>query len=67
MALFSTTPLPTLGAPVDLLQHRSLRRRASVGAAPGCTTCRRASAGELPSMPIALAIGGAIVLLIAVL
>lgn len=69
MSLFSisTSPLPTIGAaPVELLGGRT-RRRASVGAAAGCTTCRRANVGELPSLPLALAIGGTIVFLIAVL
>ena len=61
MALFTTTPLPTIG------EMPMLDRRASGGASPGCTTCRRANVGELPSLPVALLIGGAIVLLLAVL
>lgn len=67
MALLSTTPLPTIGDDVVLFTPSFARRRASVGAAPGCTTCRRANVGELPSLPVALFIGGTIVLLLAVL
>jgi hypothetical protein len=64
MALFTTTPLPTLGEEISV---SPFARRASVGAAPGCTNCRRANVGELPSLPTALLICGAVVFLIAVL